>query len=64
MLRKTIAQAIKKSGESRNQISLNTGIDPTVIHRLVHGGSAGADTLETLCEYLGLELRPKAKKGR
>ena len=67
MIVKEIAKAIEQSGKTRYRIAVDCGIDHTVIHRIVHGGSCSVETLDKLCEYLGLELRlgkarRKAKK--
>ncbi len=64
MLAERIIQAIEKSGTSRYRISQDTGIDQTVLHRLVHGGSCSLQTADILCEYLGLDLVPKRKSGK
>ena len=56
---KQLAKAIKKSGQTRYQISKATGIDQAVLCRIVTGsgtGSCSFQTLEVLCDYLGLEL--------
>jgi len=60
----SIAQAIKKSGKSRYQISHDTGIDQAVLCRIVNGGRCNLGTAERLCEYLGLELKPRQRKVR
>lgn len=62
-IQEQVAQAIAKSGQSRRQISKATGIDETVLHRIVHGtGGCVLSTLDALCDHLGLELRPRARK--
>jgi hypothetical protein len=58
----SISIAINKSGKSRYQISKETRVDQAVLCRIVNGGSCGMKTADILCEYFGLELRPK-KKG-
>jgi ribosome-binding protein aMBF1 (putative translation factor) len=66
MIMERLAKAIKDSGKSRYRIAKDTGIDNSVLFRIVNGGSCNVQTLEVLCEYLGLELvekkRKKAKK--
>ena len=64
MIIENIAKAIKKSGKSRYQISKETGIDQAVLCRIVKGGRCGIKTANLLCKYLGLELKPKKKKGK
>lgn len=58
MIIKEIVKAIERSEKTRYRIAVDCGIDHTVIHRLVHGGSCSIETADRLCEYLGLELRP------
>ena len=60
----TVREAILNSGKSRNEISIDTGIDNTVLFRIFHGGSCSVATLEILCEYLGLELAQNRKKRK
>jgi transcriptional regulator with XRE-family HTH domain len=62
MIVETLKRAIERSGKSRNQIAKDTDIDPAVLHKLVHGGTASVETLDKLCAYFGLTL--KAKKGK
>jgi plasmid maintenance system antidote protein VapI len=63
MIIERIVKAMERSGKTRYRIAVDCGIDHTVIHRLVHGGSCSIETADRLCEYLGLELRP-VRKGR
>jgi len=62
MILEAITRAIEKSGKSRYQISRETGIDQAVLCRVVNGGSCGTKTVDKLCEYLGLELKPRWTK--
>jgi hypothetical protein len=64
MILEAITRAIEKSGKSRYQISKETGIDQAVLCRIVSGGSCGTKTADKLCEYLGLEVRPRKAKRR
>lgn len=59
-----LADAIKKSDKSRYQIYKDTGIDQSVLHKIVNGGGCSVQTLEILCEYLELELVEKKKRGK
>jgi transcriptional regulator with XRE-family HTH domain len=63
MIVEALKRAIEKTGKSRNQISKETGIDPAVLHKLVHGGTASVETLDKLCSYFGLTLQPRKGKG-
>jgi len=64
MILESIAKAIKKSGKSRYRIAKDTGIDNTVLFRIVNGGCCNMKTADILCKYLGLELVPKSKKRK
>ncbi len=57
-----LVKAIEQSGQSRYQIYKDTGIDQSVLHKIMNGGGCSIQTLEILCEYLGLELVAKKKK--
>ncbi len=59
-----LAEAIEKSGKSRYQIYKDTGIDQSVLHKIVNGGGCSVQTLEILCKYLGLELVQKKRKKK
>ena len=64
MILETIVKAIEESSESRYAVSFGTGIDQSVLHRIVNGGSCSIQTADILCEYLELELVPKKGKER
>ena len=64
MIVKSIGQAIEKCGKTRYQISQEIKVDQAILCRIVNGGSCGMKTADRLCEYLGLELRPRKTKGR
>ncbi len=57
-----LRQAIEASGQSRYAIWKATGIDQAQLSRFM-GGECGLsmETLDALCEHLGLELK---RKGR
>ena len=64
-LRRTIVQ----SGETHYRIAKMSGVDTRIIDRFVSGEAPNvrASTIDRLCVYLDLELRPKkqaAKKGQ
>jgi len=63
MIIEEVAKAIEQSNKTRYRIAVDCGIDHAVIHRIVHGGRCGVETLDKLCEYLGLELRPVKKRS-
>ncbi|MFC1762701.1 helix-turn-helix domain-containing protein [Planctomycetota bacterium] len=59
-----VAKAISDSGKTRYRIYKDTGISQTVLHRIVVGTHAcNMETLNTLCDYLNLELAPKGRKA-
>ena len=64
MIVKSIAQAIEKSGRTRYRIHKETGIDQAILCRIVNEERCSMAVAEELCEYLGLELRPRRRKGR
>lgn len=54
-----LAEAIEDSGVTRYRISKDTGVNQSVLLRIVKGtGGCNLETLDTLSAYLGLELRP------
>lgn len=64
-----LRQIVKECGQTRYAISKATGIAEPVLCRLVSGERfLSPKALDTLAEYLGLELRqvrqPRTKKGR
>lgn len=59
-----IVKAIENSGVSRYKIWQDTGVSQAVLHRIVNGGTASVETLDILCEYLELELKPKKAKKK
>ena len=56
---------IQQCGRSRNQICLAADIDPSHLHRFVHGtGRLTNDTIDKLAPVLGLRLISDTRKGR
>ena len=52
-----LRQAVEQSDQSRYAIHLATGIDESVLSKFVRGlRGLQMDTVDTLCEYLGLRL--------
>lgn len=60
----TIRQAIEGSGKSRYRIWKDTGVDQAVLCKIMAGGTCSMETADTLCEYLGLVLKPERKARR
>ena len=63
MIMEKLAEAIENSEYSRYEIWRQTGVDQSVLHRIVNGGSCNIETADRLCKFLGLELVEK-KKGK
>ena len=60
-----LRRIIQQSGMSRNQICLAADIDPSHLHRFVHGtGRLTNDTIDRLAPVLGLRLVSDTRKGR
>jgi len=66
MILENIAQEIEKSGISRYRISKDTGVDQAALVRLMQGvkGCISLDKADSLCRYLGLELKPTNEERR
>lgn len=60
----TIRQAIEESGQSRYRIWKDTGIEQSVLCKIMAGGTCSMETADRLCEYLGLKLKAERKKRR
>ncbi|MBN2457322.1 MAG: helix-turn-helix transcriptional regulator [Sedimentisphaerales bacterium] len=63
---KIIRECIEKQGLSRYQISKRTGIDQTVLYRIVRGGDCMISTADKLLKLFGYEVCKKkiTKKSR
>jgi DNA-binding phage protein len=60
-----LAKAIEDSGVTRYRISKDTGVNQSVLLRIVKGtGGCNLETLDTLCDYLGLELTWRKSRGK
>jgi len=60
-----LAKAIEDSGVTRYRISKDTGVNQSVLLRIVKGtGGCNLETLDTLCDYLGLELTWCKSRGK
>ena len=55
-----LRKSIVESGETHYRIGKDAAIAPHILDRFVSGQRAHlrTDTVDKLCEYLGLELRP------
>ncbi len=61
-----LREAIAVSGETHYRIWKETGIRPQVLGRWMSGEREHlrTDTVDTLAEYFGLELKPKKRKQK
>jgi hypothetical protein len=64
MIMDTIRQAIQDCGKTRYRIYMDTGIEQSVLCKIMGGGTCSMDTADKLCEYLGLKLKPCDKRAR
>lgn len=61
-----IRECIKKQGLSRYEISKQTGVDQTVLYRIVRGGDCMSNTADKLLKFFGYEIRkrkPRRNRG-
>ncbi|MCC7085584.1 MAG: helix-turn-helix domain-containing protein [Pirellulales bacterium] len=57
--------AVLNADESRYRISKDTGIPEGNLSRFVHGDAwLSAESLDLICEYLGLELTKRKSKSK
>ena len=56
--------AIKASGETRYRIAKETGVDSRTLDRFLAGNHIRSDTIDVLCDYLGLHLAPEKQGGK
>lgn len=66
MILKQIKKAIEDSGLSQYRIAKDTGIDKSAINRLMKEtkGCISLEKADILCDYLGLELKPKQPRKK
>lgn len=57
-----IRECIEKKGLSRYEINKRTGIDQTVLYRIVRGGDCMSDTADKLLKLFGYEVRKKKSR--
>jgi hypothetical protein len=63
ILTEQIRQAIDTCGKTRYQISQDTGIDQATLCRFMgHKGGLSNPILDTLGEYLGLEIKQRKRR--
>ena len=60
----TLRKEIKSCGNSRYQISKDTGIDNAALCRIMQGGSCKAETADILLKYFSLTITKDKKKAR
>jgi plasmid maintenance system antidote protein VapI len=60
-----LRQAIRESGQSQQAISYATEVPAPAISRFVNGHrDITLSTANRLCEFLGLQLRPRKRSNR
>jgi len=60
-----LRKALNKCGQTRYAVSKITGIPESTLSRFVVAGKPlRGENIDKLCEYLALELAPKASKAR
>ena len=60
-----LRKAIAASGETHYRLMKETGVDSRAIDRFMYNGTdLRTNTVDLLCEYLSLELRPKKQRKR
>ena len=60
-----LREAIQQAGVTRYRLSKLSGVGEPVLSRFMAGTSLRSDSLDTLCEALGLELTAKTNtKGK
>ncbi len=57
-----LRRAIDECGLTKYRIYVETGVDQATLSKFVRGErGVSLDTFDVLCDYLGLELRPRGK---
>lgn len=59
-----LRKACRECGLSINAIGRRADLSPSVVLRFMRGGGLQSPATDALAEALGLELTPKAPKGR
>jgi len=62
MMIETIRRKIETSGKSLNQIGRDTGVDVSVLWRIMHGGDCKTWTADVLLSYFGLMVAKKQNR--
>ncbi len=60
----TLLEAIRSCGLSDQKLGIQAGVNRLIIGRFKRGGHLRSDTIDALCEVLGLELRPTTAHKR
>jgi hypothetical protein len=64
MLIELLRKQIQTCGKSRYRISQDTGIEQSVLCRILQGKTCEAKTVEILLKYFGFEIVKKHKQER
>lgn len=60
----TLRRAIKNSGLSSRELAQMLDLPTATISEFLRGRDMRLSRAQKLCDYFGLELKPKARKGR
>ncbi len=64
-IQKAMKKGRGKPGVTRYRIAQDSGVNHTVLSRFLSGErSINLQTVDLLCDHLGLELRPKTKRRK
>ncbi len=64
MIAEILRKHIEDAGKSRYQISHETGLNESILCRLMQGTGISDTNADILCEYFGLELKPKQQSKK
>lgn len=60
----TLRRELERCGKPHAQVSRESGIGQPVLSRFARGDYLRGRTLDELCAYLKLELRPKSRRSK
>ena len=64
IIRRELENCGKNGRPTRYRVAQETGISEAQLHRLINGGSLKGETIGTLLEYFGYEIRKKGRAKR
>lgn len=60
----TLRRAIRKSGKTALEIAIGAGVPQASLSDFLRGKDLRLQTAQKLCDYFGLELKPKRPRRR